>query len=271
MSRIAILLLVLAVHAATTVNGQTPERPRVFLLVIDDLHLDFRETPRTRKLIQEILGTVAKDGDVWSVVSTGTSSLTLAPTTDLAAVRAAVRRMTGNALTTSTRLGAAAAAEHRRRAEVSYQTAADAISPIAAVPNRGALTVLYVSGGYDTRVAAPPSAVVEAATRVALDHVRSGAGPFFLECRTYRFRAHSMFDAELYRTKSEVEEWKARDPIAGLSARLKAEGSINEADLETIEREVTAEVADAVNFAESGTWEPIEDLTRFVYSERKMP
>lgn len=112
---------------------------------------------------------------------------------------------------------------------------------------------------------------VEAAARAALDHVRSGAGPFFLECRTYRFRAHSMFDAELYRTKSEVEEWKARDPIGGLSARLKAEGSINEADLETIEREVTAEVDDAVNFAESGTWEPIEDLTRFVYSERKTP
>lgn len=112
---------------------------------------------------------------------------------------------------------------------------------------------------------------VEAATRAALDQVRSGAGPFFLECRTYRFRAHSMFDAELYRAKSEVEEWKARDPIAGLSARLKAEGSINEADVETLEREVTAEVADAVNFAESGTWEPIEDLTRFVYSERKAP
>jgi len=166
MSRIAILLLVLAVHAATAVNGQTPERPRVFLLVIDDLHLDFRETPRTRALLQQILATLAKDGDVWSVVSTGTSSLTLAPTADLAAVRAAVRRMTGNALTTNTRLGVAAAAEHRRRAEVTYQTAADAISPIAAVPNRGALTVLYVSGGYDTRVAAPPSAVVEAATRV---------------------------------------------------------------------------------------------------------
>jgi pyruvate dehydrogenase E1 component alpha subunit/2-oxoisovalerate dehydrogenase E1 component len=110
---------------------------------------------------------------------------------------------------------------------------------------------------------------VEAATRKALDYVRSGAGPFFLECRTYRFRAHSMFDAELYRAKTEVEEWKARDPITSFSARLRAEGSLSDADLELIENEVAAEVTDAVNFAEAGTWEPIEDLTRFVYSEGK--
>jgi TPP-dependent pyruvate/acetoin dehydrogenase alpha subunit len=78
-----------------------------------------------------------------------------------------------------------------------------------------------------------------------------------------------MFDAELYRAKTEVEEWKARDPITSFSARLRAEGSLSDADLELIENEVAAEVTDAVNFAEAGTWEPIEDLTRFVYSEGK--
>ncbi|HTT10377.1 MAG TPA: pyruvate dehydrogenase (acetyl-transferring) E1 component subunit alpha, partial [Burkholderiaceae bacterium] len=54
---------------------------------------------------------------------------------------------------------------------------------------------------------------VEAATRRAAQSVRSGAGPYLLEARTYRFRAHSMYDPELYRAKEEVELWKARDPI----------------------------------------------------------
>jgi pyruvate dehydrogenase E1 component alpha subunit/2-oxoisovalerate dehydrogenase E1 component len=110
---------------------------------------------------------------------------------------------------------------------------------------------------------------VEAATQKALAHVRSGAGPYFLECRTYRFRAHSMFDAELYRTKAEVEEWKKRDPISSLSAHLKSKGAITDADIAEMERKVSDEVAEAVNFAESGTWEPVETLTRFVYSERR--
>ena len=109
---------------------------------------------------------------------------------------------------------------------------------------------------------------VKAATQKALDYVRSRAGPYFLECRTYRFRAHSMFDAELYRSKTEVEEWKKRDPISNLSAHLKSEGAITDADIEEMERKVAGEVAEAVNFAEAGTWEPVEDLTRFVYSER---
>lgn len=108
---------------------------------------------------------------------------------------------------------------------------------------------------------------VEAATQKALKHVRSGAGPYFLECRTYRFRAHSMFDPELYRSKSEVEEWKKRDPISTLSARLQSQGAITGSRIEEIEREVADEIAEAVKFAEAGTWEPVEDLTRFVYSE----
>ena len=69
--------------------------------------------------------------------------------------------------------------------------------------------------------------------------------------------------------KSEVEEWKKRDPIATLSARLKSEGAITDADIEEMEHKVADEVAEAVNFAEAGAWEPFEDLTRFVYSERR--
>lgn len=107
----------------------------------------------------------------------------------------------------------------------------------------------------------------EAAMREALNSVRSGAGPRLLECRTYRFRAHSMFDAELYRSRAEVEEWKKRDPILALSAQLTAAGLLTGADVEEIQREADAEVAHAVEFAEAGTWEPVEDLTRFVHSQ----
>jgi TPP-dependent pyruvate/acetoin dehydrogenase alpha subunit len=108
---------------------------------------------------------------------------------------------------------------------------------------------------------------VEAAARRAGAFIRSGQGPYFLECRTYRFRAHSMFDPQLYREKSEVEEWKKRDPIQGLIGLLRQDGLLTAADLESLEKEVALEVEDAVAFAEAGTWEPVQKLTRFVYRE----
>lgn len=107
---------------------------------------------------------------------------------------------------------------------------------------------------------------VEAAAAAALEHVRAGKGPFLLECLTYRFRGHSMFDAELYRAKTEIEEWKARDPIQQLATRLRAEGFLDDAGLATLEAGAMAEVDAAVAFAEAGTWEPVEDLNRFVCS-----
>jgi TPP-dependent pyruvate/acetoin dehydrogenase alpha subunit len=76
-----------------------------------------------------------------------------------------------------------------------------------------------------------------------------------------------MFDPELYREKAEVEEWKQRDPIDGFAGRLRARGELDDAVLAGLEDEVAAEIAGAVDFAEAGTWEPVEDLTRFVYSE----
>jgi pyruvate dehydrogenase E1 component alpha subunit len=101
---------------------------------------------------------------------------------------------------------------------------------------------------------------VEAATRRAVDYVRGGEGPAFIEFRTYRFRAHSMFDAELYRDKSEVELWKTRDPLVIFAARLHRWGHVTDATLAAVEQAVAAEMADAVRFAETGTWEPVEDL-----------
>jgi pyruvate dehydrogenase E1 component alpha subunit len=98
----------------------------------------------------------------------------------------------------------------------------------------------------------------------ACERVRSGKGPVFVEFRTYRFRAHSMFDPELYRDKAEVERWKARGPIHTFSGRLKEQGDLSEAQFLELDREVMAEVERAVAFAEAGTWEPVEDLLRDV-------
>jgi len=111
---------------------------------------------------------------------------------------------------------------------------------------------------------------VHGITQQAQQHVRSGKGPFFVEYKTYRYRAHSMFDAELYRDKREVEEWKARGPLHTFSARLKAEGRLTEEAFLALDREALAEVDRAVAFAESGTWEPVEDLTRDVVAEKEM-
>ena len=108
---------------------------------------------------------------------------------------------------------------------------------------------------------------VEDATKRAAIAVRSGGRPHFLEYRTYRFRAHSMYDPELYRDKQEVEEWKKRDPIALFIRRLQDQGLWQEEDEARLEEEVAKEIAAAVDFAEAGTWEPVEELARFVYSE----
>ncbi len=107
--------------------------------------------------------------------------------------------------------------------------------------------------------------VHEAAKR-ACAHVREGKGPIFVELQTYRFRAHSMFDAELYRDKAEVEAWKTRGPIHTFSARLKAQGDLTEERFLEIDRAAAAEVDDAVAFAEAGTWEPAQELARHVYT-----
>ncbi len=109
---------------------------------------------------------------------------------------------------------------------------------------------------------------VEAAARSAALAVRAGGGPAFLELRTYRFRAHSMFDPELYREKSEIERWKERDPIEALAARLRAEGALDDALRSELESACTEEIARAVAFAEAGTLEPVAELLRFVTSER---
>ena len=111
---------------------------------------------------------------------------------------------------------------------------------------------------------------VEAAARRVCAAIRDGGGPALLECRTYRFRAHSMFDPQLYRDKAEVEEWRHRDPIDRLASWMRKAGVLHDRDLAAIEAEVAAEIEHSAAFAESGHWEPIAELTREVYAAKVM-
>ena len=108
---------------------------------------------------------------------------------------------------------------------------------------------------------------VAKASKRAVEDIRENGKPIFLECLTYRFRAHSMFDAELYREKAEVKEWKEKGPLVVFEEKLKEMGLWSEIDVQEIENEIASVIDEAVEFAENGTLEPIKDLEKFVYSE----
>jgi len=112
---------------------------------------------------------------------------------------------------------------------------------------------------------------VEAATRRVCSAIRGGGGPALLECRTYRFRAHSMFDPQLYRDRAEIEDWKRRDPIDRLALWMRETGTLHETDLTAIEAQIAAEVERSVAFAENGHWEPVAELARDVYAGEGAP
>ena len=117
------------------------------------------------------------------------------------------------------------------------------------------------------RVDAMDVLAVQAAGRRAIDHMRRGGGPVFLELLTYRFRAHSAYDPELYRKKEEVSEWRKRDPIALFTALAKERGLLGAEDVASLGHAAEEEVAAAVAFAEAGTPEPVSELLTHVYAE----
>ena len=108
-------------------------------------------------------------------------------------------------------------------------------------------------------------AVEDAATR-AVEEIRGGGAPVFLELRTYRFRAHSMYDPDRYRTKDEIAAWRAHDPLLGFQELMQKEGQLDEDELAALEKEVAALLDRAVETADQAPVEPVEDLTRFVVS-----
>jgi len=112
---------------------------------------------------------------------------------------------------------------------------------------------------------------VEVAARRAIAAIRETGQPFFLECRTYRFRAHSMFDAQLYRDKAEVETWKAKDPIARFRDWALSANLVHADDIARLEAEAAAEVEAALAFAEAAPWERVEDLEKYVCAPDRPP
>jgi pyruvate dehydrogenase E1 component alpha subunit len=130
------------------------------------------------------------------------------------------------------------------------------------------LCVKAAAFGVPTRAADGMDVIaVHEAANEAAAYVRGGAGPYFVEFRTYRYRAHSMYDPDLYRDKAEIEDWKKRGPIHNLSNRLKAEGRLTEAQFLAIDADAVREVEAAVAYAEAGTWEPEADLLRDVHTQ----
>lgn len=105
------------------------------------------------------------------------------------------------------------------------------------------------------------------AANKATEFIRKTGKPYLLVCNTFRFRAHSMFDAELYREKTEVEEWKKRDPIPVFEKYLTEQQLINESEIKTLDEQIELEIQQAIEFAEAGTLEPVEELSHFVYSD----
>jgi pyruvate dehydrogenase E1 component alpha subunit len=114
--------------------------------------------------------------------------------------------------------------------------------------------------------------VVLEASKKAIDFVRSGKGPYFIEFMTYRYRGHSMSDAKGYRTKEEEAEWQKRDPIKIYSERLIKDGIIKTADIKAMEKEIDDEIEnDIIKFAEESPEPKIEELTKYVLDDNPDP
>ncbi|MFZ9981902.1 MAG: thiamine pyrophosphate-dependent enzyme [Cyclobacteriaceae bacterium] len=101
-------------------------------------------------------------------------------------------------------------------------------------------------------------------TAEALQKIRSGKKPALIVFNTYRFRAHSMFDAELYRAKDETEQWKLKDPLRIFAEKLKETGITEEPKIKELYLSADRIIEDAVAYAEAGHYEAPEDLTRYL-------
>jgi len=125
---------------------------RIFLIIVDDLHLDFRNTGRIRDLFKRISKTLVHEGDMFSIVSTGPSSLAIDPTYDRKVLEEAIKKITGNGLKPSDIIqgaeGAEGPSEVRYRAHVAFSTAYDMLSQMEKIANRRK-AVVWVSNGYD--------------------------------------------------------------------------------------------------------------------------
>jgi pyruvate dehydrogenase E1 component alpha subunit len=134
---------------------------------------------------------------------------------------------------------------------------------------------LYTLGESYDMPAAPVNAMsvedVHDAMEIAVKHCRDGKGPYLLEMKTYRYRGHSMSDPAKYRTKEEVEEYKAQDPIQRVLATLLEKGYATEAQIETINDKVNLIVDESVTFSEESPFPDASELYKDVYAQEDYP
>ena len=110
--------------------------------------------------------------------------------------------------------------------------------------------------------------IVYEAAQKAVDHVRGGNGPYFLELLTYRYRGHSMSDSNAYREKDEERRWAERDPLVILRDRLIKAGEMTEADYKDWDREVLEKIEnEVIKFAEESPEPKVEELEKYVLAE----
>jgi pyruvate dehydrogenase E1 component alpha subunit len=112
---------------------------------------------------------------------------------------------------------------------------------------------------------------VHAAMYEAAEHVRSGKGPYFLEINTYRYRGHSVSDPAKYRTKEELQQYKERDPIAGLEARMLENGVVDQPWIDDMQEKIKAEIDEAVKFADESPFPDASELYTDNYMQEDYP
>jgi pyruvate dehydrogenase E1 component alpha subunit len=104
------------------------------------------------------------------------------------------------------------------------------------------------------------------ATQRAVERARKGEGPTLIECKTYRHKGHSRVDPAKYRPKEEVEEWLAKDPIKRFKEKLLQTNTLTEAEIQQIEKEVSAEIEEAVKFAMESPYPAPEEALEDIYA-----
>jgi pyruvate dehydrogenase E1 component alpha subunit len=139
-----------------------------------------------------------------------------------------------------------------------------AVSRASAVPEIRQKAAAY--GMPNDQVDGMELLAVREAVSAAIDEVRSGKGPYFLEVHTYRYRGHSMGDPERYRKQEEVRRWQAEDPI-GRFEKVLLEQGVSQEQIEAADARAAQTIADAVKFAEESPFPPPEELWTDIYAE----
>ncbi|MEO0900512.1 MAG: pyruvate dehydrogenase (acetyl-transferring) E1 component subunit alpha [Bacteroidota bacterium] len=114
-------------------------------------------------------------------------------------------------------------------------------------------------------------AIVAKEVDKAIERARTGGGPTFLEMKTYRYRGHSMSDAQHYRTKEEVEEYKKIDPITQVKDVILEKGYATEDEIKVMDKRVKDLVSECEKFAEESDFPPIQQLYDTVYEQKDYP